>query len=110
MMMTTQDLIDSIMLDVVPRQGALVDFGITTQEHYEALYYPIRNGEITDKELDEALGNGKKLTKIAQNAKSNPHKEIVFSTLWDDLGPDDDENNPYDDATETDLGEPWGDA
>ena len=28
-----------LMLDAWPRAGAIVDFGLKSQEHYEALYY-----------------------------------------------------------------------
>src|SRR5262249_52563182 len=53
---TTRNLVESIMLDVWPRSGAIVDFGLKSQEHYEALYYPIREGEISPEALDAALG------------------------------------------------------
>ena len=33
------------MLDVWPRNAAIVDFGIRSQEHYESLYYPLRHGD-----------------------------------------------------------------
>jgi hypothetical protein len=62
-----------------------VDFELKSQEHYEALYYPIREGEITAKQLDAALGKGDALTALARSARNNPHKAIVFQTDWDDL-------------------------
>jgi hypothetical protein len=65
-----------------------VDFGLDTQEHYEALYYPWRRGEITTKQLDTALGDGKKLTALAQAAPSNPHKGIVFDCGYYGNDPD----------------------
>lgn len=81
----TQDLIDCMMLDVWPRNAAVCDFGLNSQEHYEALYYPIRAGEVSAEELDDALGDGKKLTQLARSCKTNPHKNIVFKTPYDCL-------------------------
>jgi hypothetical protein len=85
---TTRNLVEAIWLDVWPRSGAIVDFGLESQEHYEALYYPVREGEITPEQLDVALGKGEKLTALARSARSNPHKEINFRTDWDDLLPE----------------------
>jgi hypothetical protein len=81
----TRDLIESIRRDEWPRGAAILDFGIDSQTHYEALYYPIREGEIEPSELDEALGHGEKLSKLTREAPSNPHKEVEFHTAWDDL-------------------------
>jgi len=81
----TQDLFSSLMLDEWPRMAARVDFGLDTQEHYEALYYPVRAGEITVDQLEAALGSGPQLTALARAARSNPHREIVFRTAWDNL-------------------------
>lgn len=82
----TRMLYDALMQDVWPDAPAtIVDFGLESQEHYEALYYPVRAGEITIEQLDEALGSGPKLTALARSAKSNPHKGIAFSTPYDDL-------------------------
>lgn len=87
----TQDLYESIAFDCWPRAAAIVDFGLVDQQHYEALYYPIREAEITAKQLDEALGSGPKLTALVNACPSNPHKGIVFHTAYDDLAPDPDE-------------------
>jgi hypothetical protein len=73
------------MLDRWPRSGAIVDFGIDSQQHYDSLYYPIRNGEIAPSVLDAAMGHGEKLTELVRNAPSNPHKNIRFYTSWDEL-------------------------
>lgn len=80
---STRDLITSVMLDTWPNLAAIVDFGLETQEQYEALYYPLRQGEISPKELDAALGDGKKLTELARQSPSNPHKDVEFYTSWD---------------------------
>ena len=79
----TRNLIESVMLDSWPDHAAIVDFGIDSQEHYDALYYPIREEEISPKQLDEALGNGEKLTQLVRGAASNPHRDVSFSTSWD---------------------------
>ena len=91
---TTRNLVESIMFDVWPRRGAIVDFGLKSQEHYEALYYPIREGEITPEQLDAALGKGDALTALARSARTNPHKEIAFRTDWDDLRAEPDDASP----------------
>lgn len=71
------------MLDAWPNHTAIGDFGLDSQEHYEALYYPIRASEITPSALDDALGHGEKLTALVRAATSNPHKDIEFHTSWD---------------------------
>jgi hypothetical protein len=80
---TTQNLVEAIWLDVWPRNAAIVDFGLKSQQHYEALYYAVREGEITPEQLDAALGKGEKLTALARSAPSNPHRSITFGTDWD---------------------------
>lgn len=80
---TTRHLVTSILFDAWPNHAAVVDFGIDSQEHYEALYYPIRGREISPLALDAALGDGPKLTALVQEAASNPHKDVEFHTSWD---------------------------
>jgi hypothetical protein len=82
-------LVTSILLDAWPNQRAIVDFGIDSQEHYEALYYPVRQHEITPDTLDRALGQGKALTMLVREAPSNPHEDIEFQTCWDAIPGDD---------------------
>jgi hypothetical protein len=79
----TRDLVTSILIDAWPSHAAVVDFGIDSQKHYEALYWPIREAEIMPKALDAALGDGPKLTAMTREAASNPHKDVTFSTSWD---------------------------
>lgn len=82
----TTVLYNAIMADCWPDSpAAIVDFGLESQEHYEALYYPVRAEEISLAQLDEALGSGPKLTALVQSAKSNPHKGIVFRTPYDEF-------------------------
>jgi hypothetical protein len=80
----TRNLIEAILLDMWPTHpAAIVDFGLDSQKHYEALYYPLRDGGIMPQALDDALGDGEKLTVLTRSAESNPHQDIVFSTSWD---------------------------
>jgi hypothetical protein len=85
---TTRNLVEAVMLDVWPRNAAIVDFGIRSQQHYEALYDPLRHGDFTPEQMDAALGNGRKLTELVNAAPHNLRKGIVFHTDWDDLLPE----------------------
>jgi len=80
---TTRHLVTSILFDAWPNEAAAVDFGIDSHKHYQALYFPIREGEITPETLDAALGDGPKLTALVREAASNPHKDVEFHTTWD---------------------------
>jgi hypothetical protein len=82
----TRTLFNAIVLDTWPdSSAAIVDFGLDSQRHYEALHGPIRAGEITIEQLDGALGSGPKLTELVRQARSNPHKWIVFQCAGDRL-------------------------
>ncbi len=82
-------LIEAVALDVFPDSPAvLVDFEISDQAHYEALYYPIRAGEITAEDLDRVLGDAEAITRLVNAAPSNPHKGIVFGSMETGLGRD----------------------
>lgn len=81
----TYNLFNSIMLDMWPRESAVVDFGLADYEHYQALYFPIRRGEISMEALDAALGNGKAITKLVSGCPSNSHVGIVFNIVYDDM-------------------------
>ena len=85
---TTRNLLAATWADEWPRDGAIVDFGLRTQEHYEALYYPLRHGDITPEQVDAAMGDGGRLTDLVSEAAHNPHKGIVFRTDRDDLRPE----------------------
>lgn len=81
-----QHLFDSFMKGVWPDgPAAVTDFGIDSDEHYEALSTAVRNGEISAEDLDRALGDGRLLTKLAREAPSNPHKSITFKTPYDNF-------------------------
>lgn len=89
---TAQALFDAMIMDMHPSNATEDDFGLNVgsskeqQQKYEALYYPIRSEEITLQDLIKVLGNGKAITKLVRRCPSNPHKNIVFTTIWDDMG------------------------
>lgn len=65
MLQNTNTLVQSIVLDLWPNSTAtIVDFGITSQEIYEAYHKKIRSGEVTAEQLDAALGNGPELASL----------------------------------------------
>jgi hypothetical protein len=80
---TTRHLVNSILFDAWPNDAAAIDFGIDNQKHYEALYFPIRKGEITPETLDAAINDGQRLTALVREAASNPHKDVEFHTALD---------------------------
>lgn len=82
----TKDCFDSMMMDEWPGNAAICDFGLHTQQHYEAIYYPARAREITIEQLDEILGSGPKITELVRKCSSNPRKDITFKTLWSLIG------------------------
>lgn len=78
--------IDDLMADVMPSAAAMVDFGLNNGDQfplYEAYQKGIRSGEITFAELNEALGDGPKLTALVQ--RINP--ELTVKTDYDDMEP-----------------------
>ena len=80
----TKLLFEAMTLDIWPNSSAaIVDFGLESQSHYEALHAPIRAGQITLEQLDAALGSGSKLTALVRSTPANTHKEIVFRCLED---------------------------
>lgn len=62
--------------------NTVLAFGIMGPEHYDALYYPVRNGEISLDDLERVTGNGDDVTHLVRSCKSNPHPEITFNTLY----------------------------
>lgn len=87
----TQDCYESLMMDEWPRAAAICDFGIDSQKHYEALYDPIRKGEIKIEDLERVLGSGPAITELVNQCPANRYKGIVFETAWDDIQEEDDE-------------------
>lgn len=78
------NLYSCLMCDSVRElyRDTLKAFGIKSVEHYDALYYPVRNGEISLDDLERVTGNGDDVTHLVRSCKSNPHPEITFNTLY----------------------------
>ncbi len=93
----TQELIECCQLDVWPGMATVVDFGIDSSSHLGALQFAIREQLVTPQELDTAMGNGQKLTEIAQRGE-NPYRFVTFRTSWDEmrLEPDEPARDPQD--------------
>lgn len=76
---TARRTYEALMFDLWPDSpAAIADFWLTDQEHYEALYYPVRASEITVEDLDRVLGDAKAITELVNAMPSNRHKGIVF--------------------------------
>lgn len=92
----TKRLIQSIELDLMPDFTVMVDFGLDRgdpTEKFGALQWAYRRELVTAEELDEALGNGKMLTEIANREHAdygpNPYA-CVFKTAYDEMEVSDD--------------------
>jgi hypothetical protein len=82
---TTRNLIEAIWADEWPRNGAIVDFGLRSQAHFESIYIWCARGPNHARAARCGLGPGEALTALARSARSNPHQQIAFRTDWDDL-------------------------
>jgi hypothetical protein len=86
---TADSLVEAVMLDMFPSHPAITDFGIKSQEHYEALYQPIREGVITADQLHSLAGAGEEITNLVSKywaSQGDTEKaKIVFTTFWDRL-------------------------
>lgn len=74
----TRDLVAAILEDGCPSREAMLAFGIETEWHFEALFYPFWEGDFFAEQLDEARGDGEKLTELVFKAPNNPHRFITF--------------------------------
>lgn len=74
----------AMLLDVWPSRAACVDFGIRSQEHYEALHHAVREDGVGPTELANALGSGGRIQDLI--SPTNPHHSSVkFETPWDNM-------------------------
>ena len=87
----TKRLIEAISMDWIPDYATCCDFGIESDDpnpQFGALQWAFRNECVTAEELDDALGNGHKLTEIVSRTNNtgqvNPYKCKV-RTFWDDF-------------------------
>lgn len=99
----TQDVFDSLCLDIWPRSAAIVDFGLDSTEHYGALQHAVKHDGVTVAQLDDALGDGPKLTALI--AEDNPYYGVAFHTAWDELGDEEEEEVWEDDNVQPSYGE-----
>jgi hypothetical protein len=83
---TAQILYEACALDVMPNSSAaLVDFGLdgwggtNPDKIYAAYNKAVRSGGVTLEQLNEALGDGPKLSKLIG---------VTVKTVWDELGED----------------------
>ncbi len=88
----TAALINAACLDLWPSPATCIDFGLDTSSHFGALQYEIKRERVTSAELDAALGNGPELTKLVRRHSDNPYRFVTFTTAWDDLGEEEDED------------------
>lgn len=79
---STRYLLEAIYLGTKPRDAAVVDFGIDSAQHLYALAVPVLKGEITPQQLDQALGDGAMLTRLAREAPSSVDNKITFDMPW----------------------------
>jgi len=85
----TKQIIERIVLDMPLSHVVCDDFGVESADHYRALQEYIfaateeKSLDEVAKELDQALGNGKKLTALVK--KYTPEHTVTFSTVWDEL-------------------------
>jgi hypothetical protein len=88
---STQALLDSVDNGMWRSQlpATIIDFGIVSEDHLEALVYGIATGQITAEQLDAALGNGPMLTELASrlvdpgDPSVHPYEGVRFITKWD---------------------------
>ena len=76
----TNDTYDALMLDMPLRSAMVVDFGVDTQEHHRLLQRAVRAGG-TIQELDDILGDGKKITAFVKKYVTDT--KIIFKTSYD---------------------------
>ena len=73
----------ALILDVWPSPSTCMDFGIASQAHLGALQFAVREDDVTEEQLDAALGKGAEIQKLI--SPENPYRGVVFHTVWDDL-------------------------
>lgn len=79
----TRQVYTALIMDAWPSPAGAMDFGLETEKHYAALQWAVREGGVTPKELDAALGDGKKIQALV--SESNPYRGIAFETAWANL-------------------------
>ncbi len=67
-----------------PSPAAVVDFGIRSRAHFDALRHAVRQG-ISAYELDRVLGDGPAITQLVNGIPEQPELGIQFHTEYDDV-------------------------
>jgi len=95
----TEELVNCIVLDLIPEYATKVDFGLDVTdptERFGALQWAYKRELITKEELNEALGNGPLLTELAHRTcpKYGPNPYTCeFTTAWDNLEEEEEQND-----------------
>jgi hypothetical protein len=77
-----KELIAAVTEGRLPTPAACFDFCISDLKKYEAVFYPIKNQEITFDQLVSSICDGRKMTALVNSCQSNPHKGIEFKTMF----------------------------
>jgi len=81
---STKWLLEAIFYNGKVYAELVGDWGITSNEHFEALRDAVRVHEIDIYQLNDALGQGEKITALLNRAGCNPG-HLVFRTDWDEF-------------------------
>lgn len=95
-MRTADDLVHAMVLDIWPGSGAIVDFGIDSQAHYEALHKAVRKAGVTGNDLHAVVGDGPRITALLDAKDCNP-LGLKFLTSYDGLFDDEDPEGDLED-------------
>ena len=78
-------MFDFAMLKAQLSPATIVDFGLESDAHVEALVRVIRHDAVTPEQLDAALGDGPALTKLVNEFEFNIECGIVYKTPYDSM-------------------------
>ena len=62
--------------------ATIVDFGITTVDHFDALAGAVRAG-VTAYDLDRVMGDGPAITRLVRSIPVQPDRQVEFATAYD---------------------------
>jgi hypothetical protein len=89
----TRNMIDDIEMDRPISMAAICDYGLENPAHRKAfldVVYEYKNYQPFLEALDEALGNGEKITSLV-NSFTTQQRGLIFVTAWDQMGEEDEE-------------------
>jgi len=79
-----EQLVNCLTHDVWPSSAAVVDFGIATDRHRDALQHAVRTG-FSAYDLDRVTGEGPAITQLVRAAPGQQYADLEFRTAYDDL-------------------------